>query len=146
MTNPNMPADGSTPVILKSEIEYNDDDSWTVTFMGKRYKVEMPYDHDSKVDDADCYSEEDIEAWRNDEWWFVGIIVTPLDVPESVQFDLSDDLWGLEFDFPIHESPTGARTDANYQITQYPVPDMLMEVDSKVKAWELRVAIESVTT
>lgn len=143
MTNPNMPFDGSTPIILKSDIEYNDDDSWTVTFMDKRYKVEMPYDDDATVDGADCYSKDDIRKWRNDEWWFVGIIVTPLDVPENVQFELSDSLWGLEDNFEMEGS---ARTDATYHITHYPVPDMLIEVDSKVKAWELHIAIESVTT
>lgn len=37
------------------------------------YKIE---DTDSTPFDADCYGKADIAAWRNDEWRYVGVLVT----------------------------------------------------------------------
>ena len=40
------------------------------------WRIRLVPDSDAKPFDADCYSAEDIEAWRKDEWSYVGVIVT----------------------------------------------------------------------
>jgi len=62
-------------------------DGWEVT-------AGMYYDTASKPYDADCYSPEDIEAWRKDKWHYVGIVVTAsLDGWEAGD----DSIWGMEY-------------------------------------------------
>jgi hypothetical protein len=76
------------------------------------------------------------------------VIVTPLHVPESVQFELSDSLWGLEFDFTMtnpveYNGKTFRDTGEDYTLMVYPVPDMITEVQRGVARWKARTAIES---
>lgn len=42
---------------------------WSIT-------VHTEFDPDSTPYDADCYSPEDIAAWRNDEWHYADYVVT----------------------------------------------------------------------
>lgn len=45
------------------------------TIDGFDIRAVMLADHDSTPFDADCYSDEDIAAWKRDEWRYVGIEV-----------------------------------------------------------------------
>lgn len=49
--------------------------SATLTIKVKEITFEMVthYDQDTEPTDFECYSEEEIQAWNNDEWHFVGI-------------------------------------------------------------------------
>jgi hypothetical protein len=40
--------------------------------------VSTERDNDATPFDADCYTPEDIQAWRNDEWHYVGVVVDVL--------------------------------------------------------------------
>lgn len=130
-----------TTVITTDMIDLADGpNAYTVTIGDENYRVEFEFDESSSPDESECYSEEDIQLWRDDHWYYVGVIVTPLDVPERHQFELSDSLWGLELDFPM-STPTivnGKRythTTEEYLIVLYPVPDMIEEVAAKVRKW-----------
>ena len=65
---------------------------------GFDFVARVECDHDTKPTDSDCYNEADIERWNNDEWFYVGIVV-------SVSFkgvQLSDhaaSLWGIDCNF-----------------------------------------------
>lgn len=53
-------------------------------------------DTDSAPTDFDCYSPEQIQAWREDEWQYVGTIVTA----SRAGIELgSASLWGSEYGF-----------------------------------------------
>lgn len=53
--------------------------SETITRDGIDFRFVLTFDVDTRPDrDADCYSPEDIAAWRNDEWHYVDIAVTPV--------------------------------------------------------------------
>ena len=55
----------------------------------------IKFDDATKPREVDCYSEEDIERWKNDEWCYVGIVVSA----EYGGWLLEDPvarLWGLE--------------------------------------------------
>lgn len=134
-----------TVTITRDMIDYEADGSATVTVDGLRYHVALGQDTDSTPFDADCYSAEDIEAWRGDCWEFVGVVVTPLSVPQPDQRELEDSLWGLEFGSYVWNRGTAHEGDVTTErlITQYPVPDMINEVARMVAAWQVRQAIQS---
>jgi hypothetical protein len=123
-------------------------DALIVNYDSKRYLVEIVPDEIASIDDADCYSTDDEEAFLNDVWMFAGVIVTPLDVPVSRQFELSDSLWGLEYNFLLDppqeiQGRIFTRTNTNYLVMHYPVPDMLSEVIRDVKRYDTETAIKA---
>lgn len=115
---------------------------------GKRYRVEAVVEDESTPYDADCYSPEDIESWKDGNWDYVTVIVTPLSVPENVRFQLSESLSAVEYDFrfdpPVEiDGRTYYTTGQDYILCVHPVPDLIDAVARNVKAWELKTAIES---
>lgn len=133
--------------ITKDMISYEgyEGDGPVVTVDGARYRVDLEPDTDATPDDADCYDDDAIQAWRDDLWRYVGVIVTPLDVPEDKQFELSDSLWGVDYGSyvwnkgTVHEGPS----DDTYICTVHPVPDMIEEVAGKVADWRASEAYKS---
>lgn len=66
----------------------------TVSVDGYTVILRKFYDEDAKPTDYDCYDEADIEAWRNNEWRYVG--VTAEAVKDGVTFPASAGIWGSE--------------------------------------------------
>lgn len=56
-------------------------------------------DTDTKPTDYDCYSPEQIEAWRRDEWFFVGMVLS-VSVGGHTLSEHAASLWGLEANLP----------------------------------------------
>jgi hypothetical protein len=56
-------------------------------------RVSVVYDEDCHPESFDCYDEQQVKAWRADEWMFVGVIVTASRRGHSLG---SASLWGLE--------------------------------------------------
>ena len=56
-------------------------------------------DEDCLPSDFDCYTPKQLEAWRNEDWYFVGVYV----VASINGIDLSmSSLWGIEYgEFPL---------------------------------------------
>lgn len=119
---------------------------------GLSYKIAVVPDLDSSPDDADCYTATQKAAWARDEWSYVGVIVTPV-VNGTELLDFDDSLWGLEYgDFTmtdeddnvtgrtwltldafttetVHEMADGTEK----RFPAYPVPDMISEVQHKLR-------------
>lgn len=85
---------------------------------GRALTVSVVRDDDETPFDAECYTAEDIDAWRRDEWIYVGVLInegaTPL-----------DSLWGLEFG-----SLATVEITIDTLVDVYPVPDMLVGIGS----------------
>lgn len=67
--------------------------SWS--FEGFDIVARIEFDHDTKPTDFDCYDDEQIQAWKNDDWFFGGVV---LSVSRN-GVDLSDraaSLWGID--------------------------------------------------
>jgi hypothetical protein len=43
---------------------------------GFTLKATVQEDSDTKPTDFDCYSEKDIKAWRNDDWFYCGLVLS----------------------------------------------------------------------
>lgn len=46
------------------------------TVDGTDYTARIELDTDSRPDDFECYSKKRVEAWRRDDWCFVGIVIS----------------------------------------------------------------------
>ena len=59
----------------------------------------IEYDEHTDIDDSDCYEQAGIDAWKRDEWFFVGVV---LGVYKNgvLLTDHGASLWGIECDFP----------------------------------------------
>ena len=59
----------------------------------------LEHDCDTTPSDFDCYSKRAIEAWKNDEWHFFGVVLS-VSVGEVEIADHAASLWGIEGNFP----------------------------------------------
>jgi hypothetical protein len=72
----------------------------TITWKAEGFDLtaRLEHDTDTKPTDSECYSPDDIERWKDDEWFYGGLVV-------SVSFngvELSDhaaSLWGIDCNF-----------------------------------------------
>lgn len=73
-------------------------DSITWNAEGFDITARIEYDHNTTPDDSDCYSPIKIKQWKNDEWFFCGVV---LSVSKN-GVELSDhtaSLWGIECNY-----------------------------------------------
>jgi hypothetical protein len=69
-------------------------DSITCTVDGTDYTATIHHDRDTTPQDFDCYTPEQIEAWKRDDWEFVGVEITASRAGVDLGFFAS--LWGVE--------------------------------------------------
>ena len=58
----------------------------------------LEYDTDSNPEDVECYSPEDVQRWKNDDWFYVGVVLSV----SCNGVELSDhaaSLWGIDCNF-----------------------------------------------
>lgn len=99
---------------------------------GLSYRVDIVPDPDETPYSTNVYTEADTDpemlaAWNNDEWQFVGVIVTPI-IDTVIELDnLDASLWGVAFgDLP------GSTIDAERLVNHYPGPDLIKEARTRV--------------
>ena len=51
-------------------------------------------DDDSNVNDFECYSEDQIQSWKNDDWFFCGIVLSCS--YNGISLECNESLWGIE--------------------------------------------------
>ena len=54
----------------------------------------IEHDSDSTPNDFDCYDECDIERWKKDEWFFVGVVLSCK--YNGIALECNESLWGIE--------------------------------------------------
>lgn len=73
-------------------------DSITWKAEGFDLTATLEQDHDTKPTDYECYDEADIQRWRNDDWLYVGVVVSvSLNGVELSNHAAS--LWGVDCNF-----------------------------------------------
>ena len=60
---------------------------------GVHYTATIHFDEDSRVDDYDCYSDSERDAWFSDEWYYYGVSVEATTDGDTI--DLAS-LWSIE--------------------------------------------------
>ena len=71
-------------------------DSITCTVDGTDYTAAIRHDGDTTPDDYECYTPEQIRSWKDDDWCFVGVVITA--ERNGVDLGSFDSLWGIESD------------------------------------------------
>lgn len=74
-------------------------DSVTWSAGGFDITARVEFDSDTRPDEFDCYTPRQISAWKNDDWFFCGIV---LSVSRN-GVELSNhaaSLWGIDCNFP----------------------------------------------
>lgn len=97
----------------------------TIEHDGFTVRIDVVPDSDATPFDADCYSAEDIDAWRNDEWFYVGYVYTAY--CEGIELG-SASIWGSEWDFPGTDSSIDAWITEDYYH-----PDLLNECTTEAR-------------
>jgi len=62
---------------------------------GFDFAARLEYDGDTKPTDFDCYNEETIKRWRDDEWFYGGLIVS-VSKNGVLLSDHAASLWGID--------------------------------------------------
>jgi hypothetical protein len=65
---------------------------------GFDFAARLEYDSDTKPTDFDCYDEETIKKWRDDEWFYAGLIVSVSKNGVSLS-DHAASLWGIDCNY-----------------------------------------------
>lgn len=79
-------------------------DQTTITHKGVTFEVILTADIDASPHDADCYTEADIAAWKNDEWRYVGVSIVPIvdhELIEQAARNLGGVEWGTSPGFSV---------------------------------------------
>lgn len=98
-------------------------DTCTVERNGYVVTATLVADTISTPTDCDCYSEEQIKAWRRDEWCFVGVVMSATYNGVSLGSHLAS-LWGVEANFPD--------SDNSYlgEVAEEMMPEVLAEAEA----------------
>jgi hypothetical protein len=70
--------------------------SWTAGAFTLTARIEP--DYDTQPTDFDCYSEKDIECWKNDEWCYVGVVID-VAINDVLITKHAASLWGIDCNF-----------------------------------------------
>lgn len=71
--------------------------SWSIEGFDIAARVE--FDQDNKIDDYECYSKKQIAAWKANEWFFCGIVLSVSRNGVKLS-DHAASLWGIDCNFP----------------------------------------------
>lgn len=85
-------------------------------------------DEDCLPDDFDCYTPKQYEAWRTDQWCFVGVfVVASIDGVELAE----NSLWGIEFgEFPLTDENDNLESVSSLtlaSLAESVLPDLITE-------------------
>ncbi len=65
---------------------------------GFDFVARLQYDTDTKPTDFDCYSPDDVRRWKNDEWCYVGVVLSVSRNGVKLS-DHAASLWGVTCNF-----------------------------------------------
>lgn len=94
-------------------------DSITCTIGKYTFKATIEHDLDSSPNDCDCYSESDIARWKNDEWFYCGIVLSC--EYNGVALECNESLWRIDTNFG--EDNNYLTEVANELLSQYNYED-----------------------
>jgi hypothetical protein len=77
----------------------------SITLDGYSIDFTLHRDYHTSPDDFDCYTNEQIAAWQNDEWFFAGIAATAS--YKGVYIGEVDSLWGVEINLGDNSHASG---------------------------------------
>ena len=83
-------------VIIGDYVEYIPENNNPRGFI---IRTTIKEDYDTTPKEFDCYDQSDIDAWRNDNWFFCGVVLSVWKNGVCLS-DNAASLWGVECNFP----------------------------------------------
>jgi hypothetical protein len=74
----------------------SDSIAWSVE--GFDFVATLEHDTDSRPDDFECYTPEDVQRWKDGEWWFGGVVISVWRNNHLIE-EHAASLWGIECNF-----------------------------------------------
>lgn len=65
---------------------------------GIEFRARLEHDWDCRPEDADCYTKRQIQAWKDDQWHYFGLVVSAH--VDGIELGDFASLWGIEGNFP----------------------------------------------
>ena len=113
-------------------------DSITTEEAGMTIRARVVFDEDTRPNeyDEDCYTPEQIEAWKNDAWFFCGVVLSVL--VDGIEIDShAASLWGVDCNFP------GGDNSYLLTVANELLPEAIEQARGRIEA--LKAALEKVT-
>jgi hypothetical protein len=73
-------------------------DSITIEKGAFTVRVHLEFDGDSRPSDCDCYSDDDVQRWRDDEWFYGGLVASVW-IDDVCIDDHAASLWSIDCNF-----------------------------------------------
>lgn len=72
----------------------------TITWKAEGFDLtaRLEHDTDTKPTDSECYSADDIQRWKDDEWFYGGLVVS-VSLNGVALSDHAASLWGIDCNF-----------------------------------------------
>lgn len=74
-------------------------DSITWQAEGFEITARLEFDDVTRPTDSECYSKEQISSWKNDDWFYVGVVLSVSKNGVELE-DNAASLWGIDCNFP----------------------------------------------
>lgn len=58
----------------------------------------LEFDQDTRPEDSDCYDAKDIQRWKNEEWFYGGVVLSVQYDGQTVRDHVAS-LWGIDCNF-----------------------------------------------
>lgn len=73
----------------------------SVTWQAEGFDITatLEADFDTHPENSECYTKKQIEAWKNDDWFYVGVVLSVAKNGVSLD-DHAASLWGVDCNFP----------------------------------------------
>lgn len=66
---------------------------------GFNITARVEYDQETRPEDSECYTPRQVAAWKNDEWFFCGVVLS-VELNGVQLSDHAASLWGIDCNFP----------------------------------------------
>lgn len=111
-----------------------DGDTIQWTTEGFDLTARVVYDQDTKPTDFECYEPEDVQRWKDDEWFYCGLIVS-VSLNGVELSDHAASLWGIDCNFG---DDNAYLTDVAQDLQAEAIPT------ARTEAARIRAALEEV--
>lgn len=101
---------------------------------GFDFSARLEFDGDTDIEDFECFSKKSINSWKNDEWFFVGVVVS-VELNGVLLSDHSASLWGIECNFPSRrKNPNKYLSEVAKELEGEAMSEAILQREKIIKA------------
>ena len=109
-------------------------DSVSVQVGALTVRATLEHDNDSRPEDSECYTLEQIAAWKREDWFFVGVVLS-VHIGDRVLDDHAASLWAVDCNF------MGSDNSYLSDVADELLPEALAAAKTACESWSLDIAV-----